>query len=95
VNLKLVFVASISQRSIANASNGATPGGAEAEASSTVTYLLSTDSATSIVFDMETLADIPAPALDVVNVPEPNKLALELGSLASLTCLVGLRRRSV
>jgi len=94
VNLKLVFVASISQQSFANATNGAAPGGAEAETSSTVTYLLTTDSATSIVFDMETLAGIPAPALDVVSVPEPEGLALALASLASLTCLVVLRRRS-
>jgi hypothetical protein len=94
VNLKLVFVASINQKSWASASNGAMPGGAEAEMSSTVTYLLTTDSDTSIVFDMETLAGIPAPALDVVSVPEPDRLALGLVSLASLTCLVGLRRRS-
>jgi hypothetical protein len=94
VNLKLVFVASISQQSFANATNGAAPGGAEAETSSTVTYLLTTDSATSIVFDMETLAGIPAPALDVVSVPEPDPLALGLVSVASLACLVALRRRS-
>lgn len=93
VNLKLVFVASISQQSWASASNGAMPGGAEAEMSSTVTYLLTTDSATSIVFDMETLAGIPAPALDVVSVPEPGSLALELASLASLMCLVALKQR--
>jgi hypothetical protein len=94
VKLKLVFVASISQQSFANASNGSSPGGAEAETSSTVTYLLTTDSDTSIVFDMETLAGIPAPALDVVSVPEPEGLALASASLASLTCLVVLRRCS-
>ena len=94
VNRKLVFVATISQKSWASASNGAMPGGAEAEMSSTVTYLVTTDSDTSIVFDMETLAGIPAPALDVVAVPEPGSLSLELTSLASLACLVVLRRRS-
>jgi MYXO-CTERM domain-containing protein len=92
VNLKIIFVAEISQQSFASGSNGSTMGSASAELSSTVTYAFSTDDSTSIVFDMESLAGIPAPALDVVTVPEPEGWLL---GLAALTGLVALRRRAL
>jgi hypothetical protein len=86
-NSHLFFLASLTQQSFAAGNLGSRKGYGSAEASSTVTFDVSTEAQASIIFDLESTLGLPPPMLGVVSVPEPGSGWLQLVVPASLASL--------